>query len=61
MMPVLALVLSELAGAYFNPSPTVMKAGTACLQGIAQDKLMLLHSSQCLLTSAFMNRFGLPF
>ena len=50
-MPVLALVLSELAGAYFNPSAAAMKAGVTCLLSVAQDRLFLLHSSQCLLTS----------
>ena len=57
-MPVLALVLSELAGAYFNPSAAAMKAGVACLFGVVQDRVFLLHSSQCLLTSAFMSSVG---
>ena len=60
-MPVLALVLSELAGAYFNPSATAMKAGVACLSSIAQDRVFLLHSNNRLLTIVFMNSVGLAY
>ena len=61
MMPVLALVLSELAGAYFNPSAAAMKAGVASLLSVAQDGVFLLHSSQCLLTSVLMSSFKFAF
>ena len=58
-MPVLALVLSELAGAYFDPSTAAMKAGVAFVLNVAQDSVFLLHSSQCLLTSVFLSSVGL--